>query len=719
MKKLIMIFLCFFWLINVSSGSEGATAITDVKIDIKAKQLKIDLVSNGPISDYHSFTLIKPARLVIDFPFFSCKLPKSVPLNNAVYPRMRWAHFRGKLRVVVDSRLKEIPPYEAFSKGNILEIILPLEIKSLPVANVKAIDFEQISPSKCRLVITSDRELQYEVFHPQRQTMVLQLDNARAPSYLLRELETKHFPCGIENILPYSLDEKTIVFKINFKKRIPFKIVTTKQHLYLTFKGFRREKLVKEKPIVIKKEVKEVKEVEPRRSIEEELKISPFVEKKRTMMPQVIFPGTVQVFTGKPISMDFQDADLKNVFRILAEVSGFNIILSDKVKGKVTLKLEDVPWDQVLDLLLQTFNLGVIKRGNILRILPLDELRKEQEKLIQAQRALQKKQESEPLITEEIQVNYVKASDLVKQLKDIKTSRGKVTYDEATNRIIMTDVKYALEKAKKLLRSLDIPPRQVMIEARIVEVSTNYSRELGIQWGGTYSHQASETTLVQWRGTAGEGDEFELSNARTGSSWEGKIPLIVNLPPGGTYGGIGLTFARLGRNAIAVLDAKLQAMESEGEGRVISVPKVITMDNHEAIISQGLEIPYRTTSEAGTYTEFREAVLKLTVKPHITPDKKIRMDLEVHKDSAGEISPGMDAIPIEKKEITTTLLIDNNETVVIGGILSEEVHKSRQKVPFFSKIPIFGLLFKSHTKTSQKRELLIFITPRVLMPSGA
>ncbi len=712
MKKISFV-LCLFWLTSIFQAYGGTIGIIGIRTETKGKQLKIQLIADGLIPDYNSFSLLKPARLVIDFPSLKCKIPRIVSLNNTVYPRLRWAFFKGNLRLVIDSNLKEIPPYQILSKKNILEILLPLEKAVLPIAKIKGIDFEQISPGKCRLVITSDRKVQYEVFHPKRRTMILQLNNVKAPPYLLRELETEHFLCGIKRILPYTIDEKTIAIEVRFKERIPFKIVTTPEHLYLTFK----KPLVKEEKIKLVKKEK-LPKVKPKKVIEEKKPaVSPFIERKTTTL-EIIFPGTVEVFRGEPISMDFQDADLKNVFRILAEVSGFNIVLSDKVQGKVTLKLDNVPWDQVLDLLLQTFNLGVIRRGNILRILPLDELKKEQEKLIQAQRALQKKEESEPLITEEIQVNYVKASDLVKQLKDIKSPRGKVTYDEATNRIIMTDVKSCLEKAKKLVRSLDIAPRQVMIEARIVEVSINYSKELGIQWGGDYLHQSSPTSLIGWRGGAGAGDEFEFENAITGSSWSGDIPLVVNLPPAGTYGGLGVTFARLSRTTTLVLDAKLQAMESEGEGRIISVPKVITMDNQEAVISQGLEIPYRSVSEMGTYTEFREAVLKLTVKPHITPDKKIRMDIEVHKDSAGEILPGMDAIPIEKKEITTTLLIDNNETVVIGGILSEEIHRGEQRVPFFSNIPIFGLLFKNRSETSQKRELLIFITPRVLTPIG-
>jgi len=722
MKKKISVII--LWIIGITllvSGflwAEKATTLQDIKIERSSQELKINLIANGPISDYISFTLTNPARIVIDFPFSRCNLPKSYALNNPIYPKLRWGVFKNKLRLVIDCALKDTLPYNISVEKNILKIDLNLEKKQVPLAKITAIDFEQVSPQKCRLIISADRKLQYEVSYPKLRTMVLQLYNVKIPFFLLRELETKYFACGIERILPRSLDKKTTAIEINFKRRIPFKIVTTKQHLYLTFNvGKTKEKA--QVKLAEKKTYKKLPErkgvLERAEQVKEAILVSPFTQKITKGEPLIIFPGTTQVFTGKLISLDFQEADIKNVFRILAEMSGLNIIVSEKVKGKVTLRLKNVPWDQALDLVLQTYNLGVVKKGNVLRILPIEELRKEQELLIQAQKALEKKKESEPLITEEIQVNYVKAADLIKQLKDIKTPRGKLTYDEATNRIIMTDVKSALKKAKRLVKSLDIAPRQVMIEARIVEVNTNFSRELGIQWGGDYLSTVSRSNLVGLRGGAGTGeDEFSFSNSITGSSWEGNVPLIVNLPPGGAYGGLGFTFGHLGRATTVILDAKLQAMESEGEAKIVSVPKVITMDNQEAVISQGLEIPYETTSEQGTKTEFKEATLKLTVKPHITPDRKVRMELNLHKDSPGVRTAGMDSIPIEKKEINTTLLVDNNETVVIGGIISETTSKGFKKVPFFHKIPILGWFFQNKTKSVEKRELLIFITPRVL-----
>jgi len=717
-----MCFIICFYLIGFGQilASEKATFIKEVEVKTQAKELKIELVANGPISDYVFFNLTKPTRLAIDIPLTDCKIPRIYPLNNSIYPRLRWGSFKEKLRFVIDSNLKQIPPYKISAQNNKLEILLPLEKPSLPLIAVKSIDFEQISPQKCRLVISSEGELQYEVSHPKLHTILLQLNNVKMPSYLLRELETKHFPCGIEQILPYSISKNKVGIEIKLKERIPFKIVTTKEHLYLTFttsgKGVKEAKKEELKLEVSKKA--KLKEEKPQEAVKAALPVkptfvSPFVQKLPTET-QIIFPGRIAVFTGQPISLDFQDADIKNVFRILAEVSGFNFVVSEGVKGKVTLKLDNVPWDQALDLILQTYSLGIIKRGNVLRILTLEDLKKEQERLIQTQQALEKKKESEPLITEEIQVNYVKAADLIKQLKDIKTKRGKLTYDEMTNRIIMTDVKTALKKARDLVRSLDIAPRQVMIEARIVEVGTEYTKDLGIQWGQHFSHTMTETSnIIQTRGGAvGEGDKFEFEMGDR--EWKGNIPLVVNLPPEGAYGGLGFTLAHLGKAYTLILDAKLQAMESQGKVKILSVPKVVTMDNQSALISQGLMIPYETTSEAGTYTQFQEAVLKLEVTPHITPDKKVRLELNLHKDSPGIRKEGMDAIPIEKKEVKTTLLVDNEETVVIGGIITETKESKEGRVPFFSRVPILGLLFQNKMQGIQKRELLMFVTPRVV-----
>jgi type IV pilus assembly protein PilQ len=706
-----------------------ATSLEKINVEILEKKLKLTLMANGDISDYLSFELTNPARLVIDFPFDKCKLPRVYQLKNKVYPRIRWGIFKGKLRVVVDCSLKRLPFYKIETEGDKLKLWLNLQLQEKqPIVKITAVEFEKISPSKCRLSIKTSSEVQYEVFYKQTNTMVLKLNNAQIPTSLCRELDTKYFPCGIEKIIPYRLDNKTVVIEIKFKYRVPFKVVSKQHYLYLTFTTKAKTPVIA-KPEDIKPQLKnkiEKNEIEkqPQKLTETKPQPSPVKPKaklvspffgKETQEPIIILPGTIAVFKGTPLSLDFQDADLKNVFRILAEVSGLNIIVGENVKGKVTLKLTNVPWDQVLDLLLETYRLGAIKKGKVLRILTMDDIKREQELIIQTQQALERKKESEPLITEEIQINYVNAADLIEKLKDIKSSRGKLICDEKTNRIIITDVKERIERAKRLIHSLDIIPKQVMIEARIVEVNTDYSKELGIQWGADYQHVATQSNFLNFSGEAGEGDEFSFENPATGESTSGNIPLIVNLPPGGVNSGLGFTLGHLGTTTTLILDAKLQAMESKGEGKIISVPKVITMNNQKAHIKQGITMYLPHTDENGRTTfEPVNADLKLDVTPQVTPNNKILLNLLITKNSIGTIQPGMGSPPVEEKEIQTTLLVDNNETIVIGGILSEEVRKGKQNVPFFSRLPILGWAFQNKVQQKQKRELLIFITPRIL-----
>ncbi len=578
------------------SAFQKASKLLNVTTEEVDSHFKLIINADGFIKDYNTFSLVNPARLVIDLPLLECKIPKKMALNNPFYPQLRCETDKNILRLVVDSTLSSVWPYKIKAKDNKLVIVL--------------------SSKKTKA-----------------------LGEVKAPSSPISK--------GAAPLAP----EKT---------------------------GHRKVSL---------------------------------------STPTIIFPGTQQVFKGQLISIDFQDADIRQVLRIIAEVSGLNIVVSDKVKGKVTLRLEKVPWDQVLDIILQTYQLGMIKKGNVIRIVPIEQLKKEQQMLIEAKEALQKKEKVEPLITREIQINYGKAADFIKQIDEIKSDRGKVTYDEFTNRIIMTDTSGRIKKAKALIKSLDIPPRQVMIEARIVEVSTDFARELGIQWGGGYERGSS----VNWQslyggvGTTSTTSTLGGENQVTlGEKVIKNFPLIVSLPTAG-YGGIGFTLGRLGKATKLGLDIKLQAMESLGVVHILSTPKVITMDNQEAVISQGEEIPYHTVSELGTRTEFREAVLKLTVTPHITPDKRVRMDLKVNKDSRGKYDPSMDALPIDKKVLETKLLVNDGETVVIGGIITEEKSRTVQRVPFFSRIPILGLLFRNKIVSTTKKELMIFITPTLVV----
>ncbi|MGC8684195.1 MAG: type IV pilus secretin PilQ [bacterium] len=431
--------------------------------------------------------------------------------------------------------------------------------------------------------------------------------------------------------------------------------------------------------------------------------------------------GMKHVYTGRRISLDFKDADIQDILRLIAEVSNKNIIAGDDVHGKVTMKMTNVPWDQALDIILQTNNLGMVQVGNIIRIAPIDVLRKEQEAQLEAK---QKKEKLEELVTRIIPVNYAKATDLAAQLKSLLTSRGSVSVDGRTNSIIIKDVPKVITEAEKLVKALDLQTPEVLIEARIVEADTNFTRQLGVQWGTTYNASPAygNPTGLSFPNTIGVGGGIIRQNPTAqplplaGGVGASGNNYIVNLPAAvgtGAGGAIGFTFGNLTNSFL--LDLQLSAMEQTGEGKIISSPKVTTLDNTTAKIQQGLSIPYQTVSQMGTQTQFIDAVLSLEVTPHITANGSIIMKIKAEKNAPDTSILSASGVPsISKKEADTEVLVKNGETTVIGGIYQFNKSTTVSGVPWFYKIPLIGWLFKNTTKTNSTTELLIFITPRIV-----
>ncbi|MGQ9695709.1 MAG: type IV pilus secretin PilQ [Thermodesulfobacteriota bacterium] len=439
----------------------------------------------------------------------------------------------------------------------------------------------------------------------------------------------------------------------------------------------------------------------------------------------------VSPYKGARISLDFKDADLHNIFRLLAEVSNLNIITTDEVKGKITIRLVNVPWDQALDVILTTKNLVKIEEGNVLRITTAESVRKEREEKQKEEDLLVKVKESreklEPLTTETITVNYAKAADLQKLIreKDEKgkgflSPRGSVKADERTNTLIIQDTKQNIEEIINLIKKLDSPTPQVLIEARVVQAQTTFARSLGIQWGGSYN----QTGGGQWHwGLTGNNPSASAGWGFTPSATGTSTPLImpsnfvVNFPAstGNTQiGGLGISFGKLTGNLVN-LDLRLQLGETEGQTKVIARPKLATLTNTPAHIKQGELIPYETTSQAGTQVQFIDAVLMLEVTPQVTPDGSIKMTVKVTRDSRGTFrSPSMQVPSIDKREAKTEVLVKDGETLVIGGIYESENQESETRIPWLGKIPILGWLFKSKEIYNSKKELLIFITPTLL-----
>jgi len=413
---------------------------------------------------------------------------------------------------------------------------------------------------------------------------------------------------------------------------------------------------------------------------------------------EVVSTETGKVYTEQRISLDFQDADIRHVFRILNEISGKNFIIGSDVQGRVTLKLDNVPWDQVLDLVTQMNRLGIDDVGNIIRIAPLATLEAEKKAQESARQAMEEVAPVEPAY---IDVNYSEASAMITHLEAIKTERGTVSLDQRTNKIIMVDTRGAINRAREIVKELDIATRQVLIEARIVEAETNFSREIGIQWGFDHS-----TT----RGADELGGPYGFSGAVGGDS-----NYAVNLPPAAATSGIDFVFSRWPGGATSLtINASLKLAEAEGKLKIISTPKILTMDNREATIKQGSSIPYQKEEDNTVTTSFVDAVLSLTVTPHVTMDDRIALKINATKD-APDFSQAVDGQPaIDKKEATTELLVNNGETIVIGGIITETKSISESRVPGLGKIPVIGYLFKNKARKAERTELLIFVTTTIV-----
>jgi len=403
-------------------------------------------------------------------------------------------------------------------------------------------------------------------------------------------------------------------------------------------------------------------------------------------------------YNGKRISLDFQGANIQNILRIIADVSGLNVITSEKVSGKVSLKLQNVPWDLALNIILKNNKLGMTRDGNIIRVATLKEIKEENKEMKITQDA---GLDAEALYLKVFQINYESVKRIKDNLSSIKTERGKIDVNERTSTLIVQETRDKLDEMERLIEVLDRRTVQVLIEARIVEVTHSFARELGIRWGGSYAG----TTGKNFPYTVGLSG---LAGGTSLSSGSNVIDLGVSGAPTAALG------VRLGSVAgTANLDMQLLALQNNGKGRILSMPKIATMNNTEALIETGREIPYQTTSSNGTKTEFKKAVLSLKVTPHVAKDNFIRLQIEAKKDEADFANQLPNSPPpLVTKKAKTEVLVKDGDTTVIGGMFKENKVTAGSSVPFLSSIPLIGRLFKSTQESNQGEELLFFITPK-------
>ncbi|HEX8544982.1 MAG TPA: type IV pilus secretin PilQ [Pseudomonas sp.] len=406
------------------------------------------------------------------------------------------------------------------------------------------------------------------------------------------------------------------------------------------------------------------------------------------------------VYTGEKLSLNFQDIDVRSVLQLIADFTSLNLVASDTVQGGITLRLQNVPWDQALDLVLKTKGLDKRKIGNVLLVAPADEIAARER---QEMESLKQIAELAPLRRELLQVNYAKAADIAKLFQSVTSAeaktdeRGSITVDDRTNNIIAYQTQDRLDELRRIVSQLDIPVRQVMIEARIVEATVGYDKALGVRWGGS----STNGNFTANGGTA-------TSSTTTGQSTSAPY---VDLGASGATSGIGISF--LTDNT--TLDLELSAMEKTGNGEIVSQPKVVTSDKETAKILKGTEIPYQESSSSGaTSVSFKEASLSLEVTPQITPDNRIIMEVKVTKDEPDYLNMVNGVPPIKKNEVNAKVLVSDGETIVIGGVFSNTQSKTVDKVPFLGDVPYLGRLFRRDVVSEDKTELLVFLTPRIM-----
>jgi len=588
-------------------------------------------------------------------------------------------------------------------------LVLPFSAHGL---TIKSVDFKNVE-NKSRLQVGLDGQATYDVTR-EGNSVILRIDKARIPSHLARPFITEEFETAIKQILPRQ-DKENVVFKITMKQMTPYFVSQDNKLLIMDF----------DIPEEVKKKVQPVETVTlnvpaPSEGQAQPSQIQP--TRELTSQGNIINTDLSPKYKGERITLDFQNADIHNVLRIIADVSGLNIVTSDEVKGTITIRLRDVPWDQALDVVLESKDLDKMAIGNVVRIAPADKIKAAQDR----QLASKKTQEQlEPLLTSVIPVNFAKASEVVSTLKGkevgLLSDRGNITAENRTNVLIVKDIRKSVDEVNAMVRRLDRPTRQVLISARVVQADTSFTKGLGVQWGGSFRSQSDRNHFGLSGVTTGTARNLFDTAVTPGSApnWSSTVvpspSLAVNFPQN-QAAGFGITVGRLGSTALD-LDLRLDIGESMGNAEVLARPKVVTLDNKKATIRQGEKYPYIVRDKEGQLsTELKDIDLVLEVTPRVAFDGSVNMEISVKRNSIGSITNQLGDPSIADREAETEVLVKSGETSVIGGIIEEETRENIQQVPFLGSIPVIGYLFKGKTTSKTKNELLIFITPQVLEP---
>jgi type IV pilus assembly protein PilQ len=688
-----------------AQGTPNKLESIDVQ-SLSGQQLQLTLRHSSPPSEPVAFTIDNPARISLDLANTALALPsRRIDVRSGGVDSVLAAEAAGRTRLVLN--LDRLLPYQTRVQGN--DIIVLLGATSSPAVAaaasngaagspsrsaapsgpraIRGIDFRRGTGGTGRVIVRlADPHMPVSLRQLGNQ-IVVDFAGAEVASNLARRYDAADFATPVTGF---------DVVRVGDGVRLAINASGDFEHL------------------AYQSDDQYVVEVQPASKAVAKIEDKP-------------------VYTGERLTLNFQDIETRAVLQLLADASGQNIVVSDSVSGSVTLRLQNVPWDQALDIVLRTKGLDKRKNDNVIIVAPTEELASREKAELAARQDVQ---ELAPLRSEYLQVNYAKAGDLAALIKSqagggLLSKRGSVSVDERTNTLLLQDSSDRLEDIRRMVGTLDIPIRQVQIEARIVIVNDDFTRELGARAGfsgfDTYgqgtglgytsgSALTNDAALADLLERANDADPTNDGVPFVFSESEGQAPrrYNVNLPVASPAGSV--AFALLGADYL--VDLEISAAQAEGRGEVISTPRVITANQREASIEQGVEIPYQESASSGATTiSFKKAVLSLKVTPQITPDNRIILDLNVKKDSVGQIivgGAGQQVPSIDTREITTQVLVNDGQTVVLGGILETERRETEKKVPYLGDVPVLGRLFKTTGKTNNKDELLIFVTPKIL-----
>lgn len=684
----------FVALALLAVGAAHAASLTLDEItyaSLPGDNVQVRLELSGEAPQPGTFTIDNPARIALDLPGIALgDVRKNQTIGVGVARGIQAVEAGGRTRVVIN--LVRLVPYQVQTEDSAIVVTLGQATSADPSASVAAksaetakelssrsqltnIDFRRGENGEGRIVVDLSNSGIVADITEEAGKVVVEFLSTMLPEQLERRLNVVDFATPVATVDTFTRGNN-VRMEIGANGKYQHLAYQTGQTLII--------------------------EVQPVSEVDEEA-----LRKEK------------EQYTGDKLSLNFQNIEVRAVLQLLADFTGMNLVTSDSVRGNITLRLKNVPWDQALDIILKARGLGMRQMGNVVMIAPNDELASREKLELEAQKQLR---ELAPLYSDSIQVNYAKASDLAALLKSkdnsLLSDQGSITIDERTNKLLVKDTSENLVAIRKLVGELDIPVRQVLIDSRIVLATDNFNKELGVRFGVTSTPEFPPTS----RDTAvTSGSLNSTTQVINGDTITAPDRYNVDLPVrnlASTAGSIGIALARLPLGTLVELE--LSAAQAEGKTEVVSSPRVITSNQQEATIEQGVEIPYQqATSSGATNVSFKKAVLSLKVTPQITPDDRIIMDLEVKKDSPDYARSVLGQPPINKQQVTTQVLVDNGETVVLGGVYEQTKQNQINRIPFFADLPLIGALFRNSYNKDEKSELLIFVTPKIMKDMSA